>query len=71
MAQSFESLRAMLDARQYKPVYLLHGEEGFYIDQLVKKFEAIIPEEERDFNLHVFYAPRVEPDTVAGVCRQA
>lgn len=71
MALTFDSLRAHLSAEQYKPVYLLHGEEGYYIDQLVKDFEKIIPEEERDFNLHVFYAPRVEPDTVMSVARQA
>ncbi|MDE5643820.1 MAG: DNA polymerase III subunit delta [Muribaculaceae bacterium] len=71
MALTFDALRTMLSARQYKPVYLLHGEEGFYIDRLVSDFEKIIPEDERDFNLHVFYAPRVEPDTVMSVCRQA
>lgn len=71
MALTFDALRAMLSARQYKAVYLLHGEEGYYIDRLVEDFENIIPEDERDFNLHVFYAPRIEPDTVMSVCRQA
>lgn len=71
MAITFDALRTMLSAHQYKAVYLLHGEEGYYIDRLVEDFEKIIPEDERDFNLHVFYAPRVEPDTVMSVCRQA
>ena len=71
MALTFDALRTMLSARQYKAVYLLHGEEGYYIDRLVEDFEKIIPEDERDFNMHVFYAPRVEPDTVMSVCRQA
>jgi DNA polymerase-3 subunit delta len=41
------------------PVYLLHGEEGFYIDALAKEFEAMVPEAERDFDLTVLYAPEL------------
>ena len=29
MALTFDALRTMLSARQYKAVYLLHGEEGY------------------------------------------
>jgi DNA polymerase III subunit delta len=39
-----------------KPVYLLHGEEAFFIDQLVTLFEEkLIPEQARAFDLTIFY----------------
>lgn len=68
-APSFEALKTMISAKQLQPVYILHGEEGYYIDQLVKLFERIVPDEEKDFNQHIFYAPRIEPEKVMEVCR--
>ena len=34
------------------PIYLIHGEESYYADELVKKFEALIPDEARDFDCY-------------------
>ena len=48
----------------------MHGDEGYYIDELVRRFENILSEEEREFNLHVLYAPEVEPGTVMDLCMQ-
>lgn len=67
---TFPALRAQIKKRNFQPVYLLHGEEGYYIDELVKDFEEIIPEEERDFNLYTLYAPESGVETVMDVCRQ-
>ncbi len=63
---TFTSLRNQLRKApsQLAPVYLLHGEEGFYIDQLVKDFEALVPEADRDFNLYNLYAPELTPAQV-------
>lgn len=69
-AVTYDSLRRQLAAGQYSPVYLLHGEEGYYIDELVRIFENILTEEEREFNLHVLYAPEVEPGAVMDLCMQ-
>lgn len=69
-AVTFESLKSQLAKRQYAPIYLLHGEEGYYIDALVKIFEQILPPEERDFNMYTMYAPEVSPDTVMDACRR-
>ncbi|MBR5332457.1 MAG: DNA polymerase III subunit delta [Muribaculaceae bacterium] len=67
---TFESLKAQLAKRQFAPIYLLHGEEGYYIDALVKIFEQILPPEERDFNMYTMYAPEVSADTVMDACRR-
>ena len=50
---TYEELRRSLAARKYAPVYLLHGEEGYYTDVLVKEMERIVPEEDKDFNQHI------------------
>lgn len=65
---TYDSLCRQIAAGEYAPVYLLHGEEGYYIDELVKRFEAILPEDEREFNLHVLYATQVEPGAVMDLC---
>ena len=49
-AVTYDSLCRQLATKQYSPVYLLHGEEGYYIDDLVRRFENILNEEEREFN---------------------
>jgi len=67
---TYPALRAQIKKRNFQPVYLLHGEEGYYIDELVKDFEDIIPEEEKDFNLYTLYAPESGVETVMDVCRR-
>lgn len=68
---TFSELRRQLAARtSLAPVYLLYGEEGYYIDELVKDFENLIPEEERDFNLYVLYGPESGVETVMDVCHR-
>ncbi|MDE5915786.1 MAG: DNA polymerase III subunit delta, partial [Duncaniella sp.] len=68
---TFSELKRQLAARvKLAPVYLLHGEEGYYIDELVKDFEALVTEEERDFNLYVLYAPESGVETVMDVCHR-
>ena len=66
---TYEELRRSLAARKYAPVYLLHCEEGFYTDVLVKEMERIVPEEDKDFNQHILYAPETTMDKVMDLCR--
>lgn len=65
---TFDALRRQLANGQYAPVYLLHGEEGFYIDELVKDFEKIIPDEDKEFAQYTLYAPQVEMGAVMDLC---
>ncbi|MDE6225577.1 MAG: DNA polymerase III subunit delta, partial [Muribaculaceae bacterium] len=68
---TFSSLTKQIkEKRDLADVYLLHGEEGYYIDRLVEMFENILPEEDRDFNLTVLYGPETDPDTVIDACRR-
>lgn len=67
---TFDSLRRSVANKQLAPVYLLHGEEGYYIDALVKDFENILSEDEKVFNQYVLYAPETEPSKVMDLCRR-
>lgn len=69
-APSYQELCRQVRSGRPAPVYLLHGEEGFYIDRLVELFEALVPDEARDFNLYTLYAPEVSPDTIMDTCRR-
>lgn len=67
---TFPALRQQIAKGNLAPVYLLHGEEGYYIDRLVEDFENLIPEADRDFNLYTLYAPESGVDTVMDICRR-
>ncbi len=42
--------------KEFKPVYFLHGEESFFIDEVTKVFENdILNESEKSFNFSVLY----------------
>ena len=65
----YEDLTKQLKAGQFKPVYLLHGEEPFYIDRICSFFENnVLDEADRDFNQSVLYGKDV---TVADVLANA
>ncbi len=69
-APTFEGIKKAIKNGDYAPVYLLHGDEGYFTDALAKEFEAILPEEEKAFNQYVLYAPEVEPAQVIDICRR-
>lgn len=66
----FDEINRAITARNLAPVYLLHGDEGYFIDVLMRRFEEVIDPADRDFNLYTFYAPDTEPDTVIDACRR-
>ncbi len=68
-AVSFESILSDINRNRLAPVYILHGEEGFYVDRLTAMFESLVPENERDFNLFTFYAPETGSARIISACR--
>jgi len=49
---SFESIRNDILHRHFKPVYLLMGEEAFFIDELTALLaDTVLTETEKDFNM--------------------
>lgn len=66
---TFASLKKNIEQRKFAPVYLLHGEEGYYIDRLEQLFSNILPEQDREFNQQIMYAPEVSPADVVSACQ--
>lgn len=69
-APTYEGIVKALSEHRYSPVYLLHGEEGYFIDALASRFEDILPDDEKAFNQYVLHAPEIEPAQVIDLCRR-
>lgn len=68
-ALTYPALRRQIASGRLAPVYLLHGEEGYYIDELVRMFEEVVPPDERDFNLSILYAPETGVEAAMDAAR--
>ena len=67
---TFASLTSEIKARRLAPVYLLHGEEGYFIDRLVEQFDTVLSDDEKEFNQYVLYAPQTEMLQAIDICRR-
>ncbi|MDE6558320.1 MAG: DNA polymerase III subunit delta, partial [Muribaculaceae bacterium] len=56
----------------FAPVYLLMGEETYYIDKLVEILESAVVKnpEDKEFNFTTFYGQDADIDTVIATCQQ-
>ena len=72
MAQTdFKKLMQTLRKGQYAPLYLIDGEESYYLDKVTEFFEeGILQPAERDFNLTVMYGKDADWVEVVNACRR-
>lgn len=67
----FSPIKADILAGRYAPVYLLHGEESFYIDQITQLLlDNVLTDEEKDFNLTQYYGADCQMAEVISACRR-
>ncbi|MBX5438320.1 MAG: DNA polymerase III subunit delta [Thermoflavifilum sp.] len=67
----YTALMQQLKKQQLAPLYWLEGEEEYYIDQLLDVFEnRLLSDQEKDFNLHIFYGEEADWRDVVNACRQ-
>lgn len=67
----FRRLCSEIDAGRFAPVYLLMGEEPYFIDALCERIASkALPEAERAFDQIVLYGRDSDGGTVASYCRQ-
>ena len=53
------------------PVYVLHGEEPYFIDQLTKLIiDNALQEHEKDFNQHIVYGRDAELLSIVGELKE-
>jgi len=68
---TYEGIMRDLRAGKFAPIYILMGEEPYYIDRITDLLEtAVVPEESRDFNQTVCYGSDVSAASVADMARR-
>ena len=56
-----EDILRQLKKGSLSPFYLFYGESEFRLEKTLTRIrETVIPEEERDFNLHIFYGDEIK-----------
>jgi DNA polymerase-3 subunit delta len=68
---SYEAIRADILQGRFRPVYLLMGEEGYFIDRLTDLLEEkVLTETERDFNMLTFYGVDADVHAIISAARR-
>lgn len=67
----FREIMSSIKKGEFAPVYILMGEEPYYIDQISKALENnVVAEEDRDFNSIIFYGADADIATVISSAQQ-
>ncbi len=67
---TFEQIISEIENRKFRPVYLLMGDEPYYIDELTNLLaNTVLPEEERDFNQTILYGMETDVASVVTLAR--
>ena len=70
-AVTYISLLNDIKNKNFVPIYLLEGEESYYIDSLTDSIiNAALDEEERDFNLTVTYGIDANVKELIATCKR-
>lgn len=68
---TYDSIMRDLREGRYAPVYILMGEESYYIDKISSFIEAnALAPEERDFNLSVVFGSDVQANQIVDMARR-
>ena len=67
----FNNLMQQLDKNQIAPVYLLHGEEYYFLEQLLQKIEDVVVDPATvSFNKHVKYGKETQASDIVNIARR-
>ena len=68
---TFREVMTAIKKNQFSPVYLLMGDEPYYIDQITKALENnVVEEADRDFNSFTYYGADAEIGKVIASAQQ-
>lgn len=71
MNADYNKILQSVKLKQFAPVYLIDGEENYYLDKITDLFENnILTEAERDFNLTVLYGKDALWSDVLNACKR-
>jgi len=66
----FDDIKSAISAKKFSHLYLFHGEEAYYIDQLTDLIIAnAVNEQARDFDQDIFYGADADPRAIIAACR--
>ena len=67
----YNMIMKSIEARQFAPIYLLSGDEGYFIDAIADRLAStILNEAERSFNQLTVYGQDSDPGKIVMLCRQ-
>ncbi|MEE1149269.1 MAG: DNA polymerase III subunit delta, partial [Alistipes sp.] len=67
----YEAIMKSIEARRFAPIYLLSGDEGYFIDAIAERLaNTILNEAERSFNQVTVYGQDSDTGKVVMLCRQ-
>ena len=68
---TFDSLKKDISNRNFVPIYLLMGEEAYFIDKLTELLsEKVLTETEKDFNMLTFYGVDSDVNNIIAAARR-
>ena len=68
---TFDGIMAQLKARQFAPIYVLMGEEGYFIDELSNYIiDHVLTSDEKEFNLTIAYGADIDVATVINAAKR-
>lgn len=68
---TYFSLRKEIESGKFRPIYVLQGDEPYYIDQLSDFIvDKALQEDERDFNLSIYYGSDANIRELISTCKQ-
>ena len=68
---TYEEILTNIKAKRFAPVYFLHGEEPFFMDQIADAIEAnALPEAEKGFNQSILYGKDIDHLTLLDTLRR-
>lgn len=68
---TFESIMRNIKERKFSPIYILMGEESYFIDKICDAISnSVLPEDEREFNQFVVFGSDVSAAQVADMARE-
>lgn len=71
MNAEYKKILQSIKLKQYAPIYLIDGEEPYYLDKIRDIFEQdILTEAERDFNLTILYGKDANWTDVVNACKR-
>lgn len=69
--ETYKALSRQIEARQFAPIYLLMGDEPYFIDALTTQLaEGILTETEQAFNRLIVYGKDTDIGNLINFCRQ-